>query len=164
MYYDGDLTLKELMDFPLPTIQRQKKLVFKPTLVQAQHIYYLLNENVFNNELIMPEILIKPRCRKYWGICYGEFEPHENGSYCQIKLMDKWYCIQWFITILAHEMAHQHQWDVYGPEREKLGKEWLMSHGPSFFKFRDSLAQHNIPLRTSHSQKAWFKHQNLLKC
>lgn len=164
MYYDGDLTLKELMDFPLPTIQRQKKLGFKPTLVQAQHIYYLLNENVFNNELIMPEILIKPRCRKYWGICYGEFEPHENGSYCQIKLMDKWYCIQWFITILAHEMAHQHQWDVHGPEREKLGKDWLMSHGPSFFAFRKNLAEHNIPLRTSYSQKAWFKHQNLLKC
>ena len=162
--YDGNLTLKELMDFPLPPINRQKKLEFKPSLVQAHHIYMLLNENVFNNELKTPTLIIKPRCRQHWGMCYGEFEPYANGSYCEIKLMDKWFCIQWFITIMAHEMAHQYQWDIYSREREKLGKPLIMSHGPSFFKFRDALAQHNIPLKTSHSQKAWFKHQNLLKC
>ena len=78
--------------------------------------------------------------------------------------MDKWYCKQWLITVLAHEMCHQYQWDVQGPKRLKAGKEPMLSHGPSFFVFRDKLAKHGIALKNSHSRRRWFKHQNFFKC
>jgi hypothetical protein len=38
-----------------------------------------------------------------------------------------------------------------------------MSHGPSFFTFRDELSAVNIPLKTAHSQRKWFKYQDLFK-
>lgn len=101
--------------------------------------------------------------RKYWGMCLGHIHRTHTGSHCTIEMMDKWFCVQWFVTTLAHEMVHQYQWDVLGPEREKDGKSWLMSHGPSFFDFRDHLCDYNISLKTSHSQRRWFKHQNLFK-
>jgi len=39
-----------------------------------------------------------------------------------------------------------------------------MSHGPSFFNFRDLLLEHDIPLKTAHSQRRWYIHQDLFKC
>lgn len=96
-------------------------------------------------------------------MCMGDIYRDITGSHCRIRLMDKWFCPQWFITTLAHEMVHQYQWDVLGPEREQEGKDWLMSHGPSFYQFRPQLHEHNISLKTAHSQRRWFKHQNLFK-
>jgi hypothetical protein len=78
--------------------------------------------------------------------------------------MDKWYCKQWLITVLAHEMCHQYQWDIQGMERLKRGKQPLMSHGPSFFVFRDKLKKHGISLKGAHSKRKWFWYQNLFKC
>jgi hypothetical protein len=78
--------------------------------------------------------------------------------------MDKWYSRQWLITVLAHEMCHQYQWDVQGLERLKKGKEPIMSHGPSFFVFRDKLKEHGIALKSAHSKRRWFLHQNMFKC
>lgn len=162
MYYEG-LTLKELMDTPLPPISYQRRLMFRPTLTEAKYTYNLLNEQVFANQLHMPTIEIGPRRRSYWGMCLGSLDKYSTGSYCTIKLMDKWYCRQWFVAILAHEMAHQHQWDIHGPEREADGKLALMSHGPSFFTFRNRLEEHNIPLKTAHRMRKWFKYQDLFK-
>ena len=162
MYYEG-LTLKELMDTPLPLVSYQRRLMFRPTLAEAKYTYNLLNKQVFANSLHMPTLYIAPRRRTYWGMCEGSINQYSTGSYCEIKLMDKWHCRQWFVTILAHEMAHQHQWDVNGPARAIEGKDWLMSHGPSFFTFRNRLAEHNIPLKTSHSKRRWFKNQDLFK-
>jgi len=71
---------------------------------------------------------------------------------------------QWFITTLAHEMCHQYQWDVQGIERRKIGKEPIMSHGPSFFELRDKLKKHGISLKSAHGRKRWFKHQDFFKC
>jgi hypothetical protein len=39
-----------------------------------------------------------------------------------------------------------------------------MSHGPTFFRFRDKLEKYGISLKTAHSQRKWFKHQDLFKC
>lgn len=152
------------MNLPLPTISEQKRLSFRPTLKDAKHVYHQLNEYVFDNELNLPNIDIAPRCRKYWGMCYGDNNLYKTGSYCQIRLMDKWYCPQWFVAVLAHEMVHQHQWDIESVNREYYGLPSLMSHGPTFFRFRDKLEHHDIPLKTAHSQRKWFKHQDLFKC
>ena len=162
--FHGSPTLKELMAMPLPPIREQKRLMFRPSQWQVSHVYKLVNDSVFYNALRKPELILKPRCRKYWGMCYGSHEKLRNGSYCKIELMDKWISPQWMIATLAHEMVHQYQWDIAGPEREEEGLNPIMSHGPSFFQFRDLLEEHDIPLKTAHSQRRWYKHQSLFKC
>jgi SprT-like family len=155
--------LRELMELPLPTIYEQKRLIFRPSVRFAHHAYELINYEIFGNNLYKPKLEIQSHCRKYWGMCMGHTHRTVTGSYCTIRIMDKYFCPQWFITTLAHEMVHQYQWDILGPEREKDGKEWLMSHGPTFFDFREHLEYHNISLKTAHSQRRWFKHQDLFK-
>ena len=160
----SNYSLLDMMNLPLPSIYEQKRLIFRPTLKDARHVYMQLNEHVFGNELRMPTMYVVPRCRKYWGMCMGEVELFGTGSHCEIKLMDKWFCPLWFVAVIAHEMVHQHQWDIESPIREQEGKPSVMSHGPTFFRFRDSLLKHDIPLKTAHSQRKWFKHQDLFKC
>ena len=162
IYYTG--SLQELMATPLPPKYIQKRLPFRPTLSEVQKVYRTINRNIFDNQLVMPEIIIKPRCRKYWGMCCGKYELQYTGSWSYIILMDKWFCIQWMIDTLAHEMCHQYQWDIDGIKREKEGKNRLMSHGVSFFQFRDRLAEHDISLKIAHGKKRWFKHQDLFRC
>jgi hypothetical protein len=113
----------------------------------------------------MPEFEVTARCRKYWGMCYASYEIVKyRKTYCKIRLMDKWFCKQWLITTLAHEMVHQYQWDIDGTKREREGKERLMSHGPSFYAHRERLAKHGISLKVGHGQKRWLKHQSFAKC
>lgn len=145
--------LKALMATPLPPITFQKKKGYRPSLREVRHIYRLLNKYVFKNQLKMPIIEIGT-CRKYWGMCIGSEFPTKSGSRCKIKLMDKWFCVQWLVTTLAHEMVHQYEWDI-------LNKS--MTHRQSFFIWRDQLAKFNIDLKTFHGQKRWFKHQDFKK-
>lgn len=157
------LTLPELMSIPLPSITEQKRLYFRPNRRFIHHVYELLNYSVFNNELKKPTLTVAPRRRNYWGMCIGHISAQRTGSYCDIVLMDKWISIQWMVATLAHEMAHQYQWDILGPERHYEGKDFLMSHGPSFFRFREPLEHNSIPLKTSHSQRRWYEYQDLFK-
>lgn len=156
-------SLSELMDLELPPVYEQKRLCFRPGRNFVHHTYELLNYEVFGNELKKPKLVMQGNRRQYWGMCSGHIHRTVTGSYCTIDMMDKWFCMQWFVTTLAHEMVHQWQWDVNGPIRQENGKDWLMSHGPSFFNFRDYLEDHYIPLKTAHSMRRWFKHQDLFK-
>lgn len=157
--------LSELMREELPPIAYQKRLLYRTDYNEVVALYRLLNKTIFNNKLIMPEIEVMPRCRKYWGMCFGSIQmPTSRKSYCKIRLMDKWYCKQWLITVLAHEMCHQYQWDVIGLQRLSKGKQPIMSHGPSFFVFRDKLKKHGIPLKSAIVRRKWFQHQNMFKC
>jgi hypothetical protein len=153
--------LKQLMTEPLPPRFRQRQLCFRPTLEQVNETYDLLNQYIFDNKLIRPPITLK-QTKKCWGTCIGKptFD-EQTQSYCAIELSNKWFSQQWMVTILAHEMAHQFQWDFLGPLRAEAGKSFLMSHGPSFFLFKKKLAQHLIPLKVSHSKRKWFAHQDL---
>jgi len=158
------VNIAELMREELPPIAYQKRLCYRTNRDEVIGLYKMLNKTIFNNKLIMPEIEVMPRCRKYWGMCYGSLEmPTKTKSYCKIRVMDKWYCKQWLITVLAHEMCHQYQWDIQGMERLIRGKEPLMSHGPSFFVFKDKLKKHGISLKGAHSKRKWFRYQNLFK-
>lgn len=158
------MTLSEIMDLPLPLLSVQKKFGYRPTQHDVDHVYHLLNEHIYYKELNKPTITLASRCRSYWGMCYGEDARHlDTYSHCNIKLMDKWYCPQWMVMILAHEMAHQYQWDVEGPWRDIHGQEWLMAHGPTFFSFKNRLAEYKIPLKTAHYSSRWFEHQDLFK-
>lgn len=149
-----------LMQSDLPSVSAQKRLLYRTNQDQVENLYRLLNINIFQNSLIMPEFKVIARCRKYWGYCIANEDPKPNKSVCVIKLSDKWFCKQWLIIILAHEMCHQYQWDIEGLERLNMGKKPIMSHGPSFFKFKHNLAKYNIPLgREAMGAHMWFSKQ-----
>lgn len=141
------------MTTPLPPISFQKRKGYRPSLREVRQIYKLINKYVFNNQLTMPPIEVGT-CRKYWGMCMGLPYTTRKGTYCTIKLMDKWFCIQWLVTTLAHEMVHQYEWDI-------LDKN--MTHRQSFFIWKERLDKFNINLKTYHKQKKWFKYQDLNK-
>jgi hypothetical protein len=153
--------LRVMMSTELPPKALQRRLPYRPSLDEVEYTYDKLNRYVFDNALRQPEI-ITGIIQKAWGICYGMTDQDpDTGSNCKIRLTDKWYCVQWMVSTLAHEMCHQYQWDVYGPEREELGKGWLMSHGPTFLEHRERLTEYQIPLKVCHSRRLWFYHQDL---
>ena len=158
-------TLVELMETPLPGIGYQRRLSYRPSNSEVIGLYHLINATIFNDELTLPHIEIKARCRAYWGMCYGEADKvRHRKTHCRIRLMDKFYCVQWLVTILAHEMCHQYTWDIYSKARLEEGKPRIMTHGPSFFIFKNKLAEHGIPLnRHTHSDIQWFTTQSFYK-
>jgi hypothetical protein len=157
--------LLQLMSEPLPSIGLQKKLSYRPTKREVKKLYNIINEEIFNNELPPAHLEVKSHCRGYWGLCMAQgFNPKKKSSQCKIRLTDRWYCKQWLIDTLAHEMVHQYQWDIYSKERAVEGKEPIMSHGPSFYKFRKQLAEYGIVLKRTSRTSLWFKYQRLDKC
>jgi hypothetical protein len=145
--------LKEIMNSPIPSVTYQKRKLYRPNIQEVQKVYCLINRYVFNNKLVMPPIELGI-CRKYWGMCFGYEQEMNPGTYCKIKLTDKWFCKQWFVTTLAHEMVHQYEWDV-------LNKN--MTHRQSFFMWKEKLAKFNIDLKTYYGYKRWFKYQDFKK-
>jgi hypothetical protein len=157
--------LLQLMSEPLPSIGLQKKLSYRPTKKEVRQLYNIINEEVFDNQLPPAHLEVKSHCRGYWGMCMSTgFNPKKKSSQCKIRLSDRWYCKQWLIDTLAHEMVHQYQWDIYSKERAVEGKEPIMSHGPSFYKFRKQLAEYGIVLKRTSRTSLWFKYQTLSKC
>jgi len=162
MYHNTSLLA--LMQEELPNITFQRKMYYFTSIREVKSLYRLINREIFNNKLIMPEISVK-RLRGAWGDCAGIMVPPiPNKSRCVIRLSERWYCRQWLIITLAHEMVHQYQWDIYSARREKRGLSPIISHGPSFFKWRKKLKKHGIPLKTSSSHEKWFRTQHLFKC
>lgn len=158
--------LREWMQEDLPSISRQKRYAYRPSKQEINRTYNVLNVALFNGKLNKPEIHLISR-KKYWGLCQSLCwypQRYKTKSNCEIHLSDKWFCRQWFIDTLAHEMVHQYQWDIDGPRRCKQGKEPIMSHGPSFFKHKKKLDRHGLNLKTCHRIKKWFEHQSLAKC
>jgi hypothetical protein len=82
--------------------------------------------------------------------------------------MDKWYCPQWFMNTLVHEMVHQYQWDVYRWDHlEWYGREihtQSRGHGPSFHVWREQCEYYGLNLKTTHRIKKWFKYQDFRRC
>lgn len=125
--------LFQLMNRELPNITYQRRLSYRTSQREVNYLFRLLNKEIFNNKLPTPEIQIVRR-REYWGYCMAKgHTPIEGKSNCIIKLSDKWFCKQWLIMVLAHEMCHQYQWDIESIKRIKEGKKPLISHGPTFF-------------------------------
>jgi hypothetical protein len=159
--------LYQLMITDLPPRTFQKRLRYRTNQREVLALFKVINKEIFNDKLPTPKIEVQSNCRKYWGICeanglYPKYQSYKSN--CTIRLSDKWYCKQWLITTLAHEMCHQYQWDVESHKRIKEGKKPLMSHGPSFFIWREKLHKHGIPLKTAHRMRHWFKHQSMFKC
>jgi len=159
--------IRAIMAQPLPSLTYQRRKKFRPSTTDITYAYNIINKYVFDDVLIRPHIH-KSTLRKAWGLCHWMQEEQVTGSWCNIRVMDKWFCQQWFMNTLAHEMVHQYQWDVYRWEHlNYYGKpmfEGSGGHGPSFYAWRDRFTQYGLTLKISFGQKRWFKHQCFTKC
>lgn len=153
--------LISLMEEPLPSKTDQRQKNYRPTLKEVKAIYRLINREIFYNQLPMPKIILR-RLRDALGMCEGKEGPiRKTKSYCTIHLCDRWYCRQWMVSTLAHEMVHQYQWDIYSNIRVKRGMHRHMSHGPSFYIWRKKLQKFGIALKAnSLKEHHWFNNQN----
>lgn len=153
-----NMQLFQMMQEPEPKLSYQKRLGYRTTKREVKELYNIINQEIFDNELSTAKFEVKSHCRGYWGFCIAKsFSLRAKRSRCTIRLSDRWYTKQWLITILAHEMVHQYQWDIYGKERVRNGKSPMMSHGPSFFRFKDKLKKHGIELRRIPRRPKWLK-------
>ena len=150
-------SLDEILQTPLPPIEYQKKRLFTPTETQVLDVHALLNKAIFDDKLPVPPVRL--RQSRHYGICKGFDETHRKPHHAEIQLHRRFHCIQWMVFILAHEMVHQYQWDVDGIIRLNSGKKPLMSHGPSFYKFKPELAEIGIPLKVAYDSPLWLKTQ-----
>ena len=159
--------IREIMAQPLPGITYQRRKSFRPTNSYINYTYGLLNRYIFDNALRRPQIT-QGRMIKCWGICQWFEEEQNPGTYCTIRLSDKWFCEQWFVNTLAHEMVHQYQWDIYRWQHiDNFGKDIYQKsggHGPSFYEWRDRFAEYDLKLKVSFGQRRWFRHQDFSKC
>jgi hypothetical protein len=156
--------IRAIMEAPLPSITYQRRKSFRPSHADIKYAYNICNRYLFDNRLRVPELSQGTR-RETWGFCSWEEDYDHTGSYCKIALMDKWFCPQWFIQTLAHEMVHQYQWDIHRFE-ECNGKMDKRSgaHGPDFFMFRERFDYYGLHLKQWYGQKRWFQHQDFRKC
>jgi len=159
--------LRKIMATELPSITYQRRKSFRPSNEDIVYAYNIINKYVFDNVLRRPEIKTGS-LRNIMGYCQWDHEQHETGSWCQIGLMDKWFCSQWFMNTLAHEMVHQYQWDVYRWQHlEHYGRGMCESsgaHGPTFYAWRERFEHYNLTLKISFGQRRWFRHQDFTKC
>jgi hypothetical protein len=155
------------MESPLPSITYQRRKQFRPTDIDVIYAYNAINRHVFENQLKRPEITLG-QIRDSWGNCSWLLKKDYTGSHCRIWLADKWFCPHWFINVLAHEMVHQWQWDIYRWDHHEIhGREMHLDsggHGPSFFAWRDTFLDFGLHLKSWHRQRLWFAHQDFTKC
>lgn len=158
--------VRRIMELELPSITYQRRKLFRPGPEDIDYAYKIINRHVFDNQLRQP-IIEQGVLRKAWGICEWHDTP-EEGSWVKIRLMDKWFCPQWFMNTLAHEMVHQYQWEIYRWEHlDYFGRpmyEFSGGHGASFYMWRERFEYYGLNLKIYHSQKRWFKHQDFNKC
>ena len=155
--------LVRMMQTPLPSITYQKRKQYRPELEEVHYIYDKVNLYVFDNELRRPPITLG-HWKGFWGECTGHEEFTNPGTYCTIKISRSWFCVQWLVTTVAHEMAHQYEWDVIGEYYEDRGQERRMTHRQAFFIHRARMAHFGISLKMAHGQKRWFKYQDFNRC
>jgi SprT-like family len=159
--------IRSIMATPLPSITYQRRKLFRPSYEDINYAYNIINRYVFDNQLRKPFIEQKST-HKAWGWCKWEDQEQQNGSWCHIRLSDKWFCQQWFMNTLAHEMVHQYQWDYYRWDHlEEYGRQMNVysgGHGPSFYMWRDRFEHYGLNLKVAFGQKRWFLHQNFNKC
>jgi len=159
--------IRNIMEAELPSITYQRRKSFRPRDSDIIYAYNILNRYVFDNQLRQPE-LITGQMRNCLAYCQWLNYENYNGSWTIIKLSDKWFCQQWFMNTLAHEMVHQYQWDIGRWQYiDAHGRDIYQNsgaHGPSFYEWRDQFAHYGLTLKVSFGQRRWFRHQDFNKC
>lgn len=156
--------IRRIMESSLPSITYQRRRGFRPSYADINYAYNIINRYCFDNQLRKP-VIVQGITRDTWGYCTWEDKQQDTGSYCNIRISDKWFCPQWFMNTLAHEMAHQYQWDIhrweyYDGRMNKRGE----AHGPDFFMWRERFEHYGLNLKTAHRMKRWFKYQDFTRC
>ena len=169
----GTTLITRYMNAPLPNKTEQRKLPFRPSTYEVDALYNSINRHIFDNVLTEPEILLG-QWPQVWGSCSWEEKRQRRGSHgklgtwCRMRLSDKWYSPQWFCAILAHEMVHQYQWDIdRWIYRDEMGRDPCQrsgAHGPSFHEWKPALEELGIPLKLSFGRRRWFQTQDLHRC
>jgi len=159
--------IRAIMAQPLPSLTYQRRKSFRPSDIAVSDAYDLINRYVFDGVLHKPN-LTQGTIKQCWGFCSWEPEEQNSGSWCQIKVSDKWFCTQWFMNTLAHEMVHQYQWDIHRWEHLNThGRDIYQKskgHGPSFHAWRERFIHYGLFLKTSFGQRRWLKNQDFTKC
>lgn len=161
--------LRAIMNQPLPPLTYQRRKLYRPDADEITWTYNKINYYVFEGALKRP-LIETGNLQKCWGYCNWNYSPpiETSSSMCNIKLSNKWFCQQWFVNTLAHEMVHQWQWDVYRWQHLELYNRDLCqttgAHGASFFLWRDRFIEYNLKLKSWHRMKKWFKFQDWDKC
>lgn len=150
--------IQQLISTKKPPITTQKRKPFRPTVQEVETFYDIINEDIFDSILVRPLISLV-NLRKTWGWCLAG-DSLVNGTYCEIKLHNKWYTPEWCMNILAHEMCHQWQYDIH---------RWLepsteMDHGETFSRWIPKFASHGLHLKTIYHHTTWFECQDFSKC
>jgi SprT-like family len=155
------------METELPSIEYQRRKLFRPKPADIVYVYNILNRHLFQNQLQRPEIRIG-KLSNAWGTCRWNYQEQYTGSYCDLWLANKWFCPQWFLNTLAHEMVHQWQWDIYRwDHQDYYGRDpntQSGGHGPSFFAWREEFDYYGLTLKGWFRMKKWFKYQDFHKC
>ena len=105
---------------------------FRPSISDCREIFRQINRQVFNNELEMPKFRLV-YSKEFWGECVGSID---NQTSVTIKMNKSFLSRRLFINTMAHEMVHQWEWLNYEN----------MTHGKTFFLWRDQLKNFNITL------------------
>jgi hypothetical protein len=155
------------MQADLPSITYQRRKYFRPSQADINYAYNAINRHVFGNQLRKPRIHTG-RVARAWGSCQWYWREQRSGSYCDLWIADKWFCQQWFMNTLAHEMVHQWQWDIYRWDHQAVfGREPHTDsggHGPNFHAWRDEFDYYGLTLKSWFRTKKWFKYQDFRKC
>ena len=147
------------MQAPLPSKIKQRKRCFIPDKELGRYVYAALNNAIFEDKLSKNTAIMYRRLAHTWGLC-TQFEPDLPGGsrYCKIRLDYRFFCVQWFVTILAHEMVHAYQWEVL-----QCGLDCSEDHNETFYAFVDPLKEVGIPLKEQYNVIEWFATQDIIK-
>lgn len=150
--------LTEILATPLPSKSFQKRKLYRPSVTDLSTIYDAINNQIFDSVLTKPPLVLR-RMRKIWGLCLGWDLPTPST---RIEINQNMFCVQWVVIILAHEMAHQYQWEILGESQLSSNEHTVMDHGASFFARSKQFAEYNIPLKIDYSGELWLTHQQVM--
>jgi hypothetical protein len=144
--------LAKAMATELPSRTDFKKKLFRPNSEQTYEMFDIINKNIFGNNLVRVPIKIR-RLRMAYGWCEGRTNPDGEFYTHEIKIAPSHGCLQWFISILSHEMVHHWQWSILSNERAEtmpFNRAAIMSHGPSFYQWKKPLNKYGISLKSGY--------------
>ena len=159
-YYDNKRKLRGL---------KRTNVSYKANKTEAWKWFHILNEQIFGN-LLEPVDKIFISNHKNYGDVYAlyYYDDKFRGKPAKISLCKRFDDEKMFVEILAHEMIHQWQWDVYRFDHlDYFGRPMFENsgaHGPSFFAWKNRFADYGLHLKTWYGQKRWFKHQDFTRC
>lgn len=138
-------TRESVKRLPLSVLVKRAESVgknseFRATKEHAEVVWTALNHAVFGGVLVPPEkFIIQDRPTwDFWGECEGWQRGSRWGQHYTkcIRIQQVHPNPKRFIDVMAHEMVHQYEWERQG----------VMTHGKTFFAWREKLAEKGIPL------------------